>query len=120
MNFALLLMGAPFSLGLIVTLICLVSVIISMTLLFFVFKYMEHFFWTKKIKKEQAPKVSVSEKKSGAVTNDELAAIAIALYKYSEIMHQREETVLTINRVSRAYSPWSSKIYGLRQIPIKK
>jgi len=121
MNFALLSSGMWLSLGATFALICLIVVTIALTLLFFVFKYMGHYFSKEKEKAELTPKVVVSsEKKAGVVTNDELAAIAIALYKYSEIMHEREETVLTINRVSRAYSPWSSKIYGLRQFPIKK
>lgn len=45
------------------------------------------------------------------------AAIAAALYLYYNELHDQENTVLTINRVSRAYSPWSSKIYSLRQYP---
>ena len=31
--------------------------------------------------------------------------------------HDAESTVLTINKVKRAYSPWSSKIYSLREVP---
>ncbi len=54
------------------------------------------------------------------ITGEELAAIAIALYQYSEDLHDIENTVLTINRGAKAYSPWSSKIYGLRQSPNKK
>ena len=41
------------------------------------------------------------------------AAIATAIYLYSEELHDVENTVLTMNRVSRAYSPWSSKFLGL-------
>ena len=41
--------------------------------------------------------------------------MAIHLY-YAEI-HDKEDAVLTINKISRTYSPWSSKIYGLRQNP---
>ncbi|MDR0794719.1 MAG: hypothetical protein LBE79_01490 [Tannerella sp.] len=58
--------------------------------------------------------------KNRKITNDELAAIAIALYKYSESLYHNELTMLTINRVSKMYSPWSSKIFGLRQIPNRK
>ena len=29
-----------------------------------------------------------------------------------------ENTVLTIRKVKRSYSPWSSKLYGLRQTPV--
>ena len=34
--------------------------------------------------------------------------------------HDVEETILTISRVKRSYSPWSSKIYTLRENPHKK
>lgn len=45
------------------------------------------------------------------------AAIAAAIYLYRSELHDYEHTVLTINKVSRTYSPWSSKIYGLRNFP---
>lgn len=51
------------------------------------------------------------------VTGETNAAIAMALYLYSVELHDAENTVLTINKVSRTYSPWSSKIYGLRRLP---
>jgi len=54
------------------------------------------------------------------ISNDKLAAIAIALYMYSKSLYQNEIMMLTINRVSKMYSPWNSKIYGLRQIPNRK
>lgn len=50
-------------------------------------------------------------------SGDTNAAIAIALHLYMNEMHDHESTVLTINRVTKTYSPWSSKIYGLRQYP---
>lgn len=45
------------------------------------------------------------------------AAISIALHLYMNELHDRESAILTINKVARTYSPWSSKIYGLRQYP---
>jgi len=44
------------------------------------------------------------------------AAIALALHMYITELHDHEETVLTIKKVARTYSPWSSKIYGLRNL----
>ncbi|MCL2502045.1 MAG: hypothetical protein FWE99_02825 [Bacteroidales bacterium] len=41
------------------------------------------------------------------------AAIAAAIHLYGEELHDVENAVLTINKVSRTYSPWSSKIHGL-------
>lgn len=45
------------------------------------------------------------------------AAIGMALHLHFSEMHDRESAVLTINKVARIYSPWSSKIYGIRQFP---
>lgn len=45
------------------------------------------------------------------------AAIALALHKHFEEVHDFENTVITIQKVQRPYSPWSSKIYGLRHNP---
>lgn len=46
-------------------------------------------------------------------SGEEIAAIVMALHEHLNA-HDQESTVLTINKVKRAYSPWSSKIYGLR------
>lgn len=47
---------------------------------------------------------------------DHSAAIAMALYLYFEL-HDEESNVITIDRVSKIYSPWSSKIYSMRRTP---
>ena len=44
------------------------------------------------------------------------AAIAMAIYDATE-MHDDENTILTIKNTVRNYSPWSSKIYTLRELP---
>ena len=49
-------------------------------------------------------------------TGEEIAAIAMALHEHLNT-HDRENTVLTINKVKRAYSPWNSKIYNMREMP---
>lgn len=49
-------------------------------------------------------------------SGEEIAAISMALYEHLNA-HDAENTILTINKVKRAYSPWSSKIYGLRVVP---
>jgi Na+-transporting methylmalonyl-CoA/oxaloacetate decarboxylase gamma subunit len=41
------------------------------------------------------------------------AAITAAIHLFNEELNDEENTVLTINKVSRTYSPWSSKIHGL-------
>ena len=61
--------------------------------------------------KEEAKDIS---KQSGEV----YAAIAMAIYEATE-MHDEENTILTIRNTVRNYSPWSSKIYSLREVPKK-
>lgn len=51
-------------------------------------------------------------------SSEAIAAITMALYQHLNA-HDYEETILTINKVKRAYSPWSSKIYSLRELPKK-
>ncbi len=44
------------------------------------------------------------------------AAIAAAIHLYRSELHEFEDTIITMKKVSRTYSPWSSKIYGLRNL----
>jgi Na+-transporting methylmalonyl-CoA/oxaloacetate decarboxylase gamma subunit len=66
------------------------------------------------LKKEGKEKI---DKEDLSITGEVNAAIAMAVHLYYSEMHDKEDTVLTIDKVSRTYSPWSSKIYGLRQNP---
>lgn len=49
-------------------------------------------------------------------SGEEIAAIVMALHEHLNA-HDKESTILTINKVRKSYSPWSSKIYGLRELP---
>lgn len=44
------------------------------------------------------------------------AAIAMALYQYFNEFHDVESGVITIKRISRHYSPWSSKLYNMKNL----
>lgn len=65
-------------------------------------------------------KKEAKEKKLGEAPGEVFAAIAMAMHEMQSDVHDVEETVLTITRVKRSYSPWSSKIYTLRETPHKK
>ena len=62
-------------------------------------------------------KTEAKEKNLGSHSGEEAAAIAMALHEYLNDAHDVEDMILTINKVKRTYSPWSSKIYTLRQSP---
>lgn len=66
----------------------------------------------RKRKLEEIPK-----REEVSVTGEVNAAISAALFLYFSELHDEESGVITIKKISRRYSPWSSKIYGLRHIP---
>lgn len=107
----------PYGIGM--TMIAMFVVFSALAILFVIYKNIGKFF----IRKGNAvSKPAVSIKKSGENVAGEIsgevnAAIAMALYLYQSELHDEENTVLTIQKVSRNYSPWSSKIYTLRKSP---
>jgi Na+-transporting methylmalonyl-CoA/oxaloacetate decarboxylase gamma subunit len=70
----------------------------------------------KKLKQKSKNTVSDDE---FHISGDVSAAISMALYMFFNEMHDEESNVITIKRVRKVYSPWSSKIYGLRVWPRK-
>jgi len=62
----------------------------------------------------------VGAEQTKEMSGEEIAAISLALHLYETEQHDQESTILTINRVAKAYSPWSSKLYGLTQNPQKQ
>lgn len=50
------------------------------------------------------------------ISGETIAAISTAIYMYLEEQHDDESYELTIKRISRRYSPWSSKIYSMNNI----
>lgn len=68
----------------------------------------------KKTKKANADaSVEVHDKE---LTGEEIAAISMALHLFMTDVHDEESNVITIKRIERRYSPWSSKIYGLTNL----
>lgn len=51
------------------------------------------------------------------ISGGDTAAIAMAIHLFFEEQHDEESNVITIKRIKRRYSPWSSKIYGMRNFP---
>lgn len=48
-----------------------------------------------------------------------IAAIVMALETRVFQLHDEEDPVLTIRRISRPYSPWSSKLHGMTKPPFR-
>ncbi|MDE6443763.1 MAG: OadG family protein [Muribaculaceae bacterium] len=68
--------------------------------------------------KRQAAKAAFHEAEHHEVDSGEvIAAISMALAEHFQGGHDYEDTILTIRRMKRAYSPWNSKIYNIRHEP---
>ena len=51
---------------------------------------------------------------SASETSGEIyAAIAAAIYMYDEEMHDEENTIIAIQKVERAWTPWNAKFYNM-------
>ena len=117
------LMGEVDPIGIFLTLTAMSVTFLSLILLYFIFKNIGKFHIRKKSENavEAVKDVANKEKAdtSGQVSAETYAAISMAIHLFmiENEAHDFEETVLTINKVSRTYSPWSSKIYTLRETP---
>lgn len=97
-------------------------VFISLILLYVVFKNTGNYNMSLSRKKAERAAAGSKQKVSEEEISAELfAAISAALHTYFEDdeTHDIEHTILTIDKVTRNYSPWSSKIYTLRETPKK-
>jgi len=69
---------------------------------------------TVEAKSDKEPSVPAKETDMGEI----VAAISLALSLHMQDIHDYEKAVITMQKVMRPYSPWSSKIYGLRERPL--
>lgn len=110
------------SLGIAMTITAMIVVFLGLILLYVVFKQVGKFAIAASkrnaMKASDGQSTKISEN-AGQESGEIFAAIASALYEMSDDNHDIENTVITIRKVARTYSPWSSKIYGLREVPKK-
>ena len=87
------------------------------TLLAIIITKFQQFLHSKQRKKLKSEGHRAADVDDLSISGEVSAAISTALYLHYEEKHDLENTVLTIKRIQRTYSPWSSKLYGLREYP---
>jgi len=106
--------------GWILALTAMSVVFLALILLYFIFKAIGNAN-IKAGKKRSAAVAGTDVKASqyGEVPGEVYAAIATAMHLYNEDSgtHDEESFVVTLHHTDRTYSPWSSKIYTLRETP---
>ncbi len=103
----------------IIAMVIVVSALAILSILFLCFgKISEALISKKKLQTVKNSTTAPLEKHHAEVdSGDTIAAIGLALSEHFGDGHDMEDTILTIRRMKRAYSPWNSKIYTLRQMP---
>jgi len=91
---------------------CIVLMALSVMAYFMVRFHSIRDFLAAKRRRETMVTDSTTSSKT-VMTGEENAAIATALYLFFSELHDQERYVMTIKKVSRTYSPWSSKIYNI-------
>lgn len=103
--------------GVIISIVGIIIVFVALLILYKVFSWISILISMNiRLKLKRQGKLSGGESSSDSlmIPGDHSAAISMALYLYNEL-HDEESNILTIDRVSRIYSPWSSKYYNMRK-----
>ncbi|MBS0001394.1 MAG: OadG family protein [Cyclobacteriaceae bacterium] len=100
--------------GLIITVIGYLIVFIALVLLTLVFNLIPKILKmqiSRTPRKKGLPETLNTARKE--IPGEVNAAIGTALFMFFNEMHDAEDPVITIKRISKNYTPWSSKIYGV-------
>ncbi|NJM15055.1 MAG: OadG family protein [Bacteroidales bacterium] len=92
-----------------------VVVFAALVLLYYVFFYLAKL-QKLQLKRDMVKKgkISSTAEEVDFVPEEVNVAIALALHMHFNEAHDAESYISTIRKVSRTYSPWSSKIYNVR------
>lgn len=110
-----ILLASSIEFGLTVAIVGFFIVFFSLTVLVLIFsrlpKLINMQFNREKIRKRKNQEEVVTDK-DFVIEGNVTAAISLAMHMYFNELHDEESNVVTIKKVRKAYSPWSSKIYS--------
>lgn len=101
----------------IISMCIVIGVLAILSILFYLFGNISSWFLRRTKKQKHAEKQTSHEGDDVTVPAETYAAIAAALAQHFSADHDREDTILTIRKLRKAYSPWNSKIYNMRTSP---
>ena len=92
-------------------------VFIALIILYLVFRYLVPMIFKIKLYRRAAREGrALDDSEKTHMTGSVNAAIAMAIYLYFDEQHDVESNIITIRKVSRTYSPWSSKIHSMKNL----
>lgn len=102
----------------IIAMMIVLSALVILSVLFFCFGKISTAFQKSRKRKAHGVEAHNAEEHHDELDSGEtIAAIAMALAEHTGQGHDIQDTILTIRRMRKAYSPWNSKIYNLRLTP---
>jgi len=100
--------------SIVIAIVGYVVVFASLVILFWLFNLLPGLIRLRIKRKKGRGGESETESSAEEISGETTAAISMALHLWLSELHDEESGVLTIKKVSKAYSPWSSKIYAVR------
>lgn len=100
----------------IIAMCIVISALAILSILFLCFGKISEALLSRNKRQTASTSTAMSEATHEADSGEAIAAIAMALAEHFGTGHDMEETILTIKRLKKSYSPWNSKIYNLRNM----
>lgn len=102
----------------IIAMVIVISALVILSLLFQLFgKISSSLQKARKIKAHGVSEAEMEDHHEELDSGEVIAAISMALAEHMGQGHDIEDTILTIRKLRKAYSPWNSKIYNMRMMP---
>ena len=118
MNLLFTLLASSIEFGYTVTIVGFSIVFFALTLLVVVFLRLPKIVninLKRMFRKKSQEKIDEKIEHDYIVEGNVTAAISLALHLFFDEMHDEESNIVTIKKIKKAYSPWSSKIYSVTQ-----
>jgi glutaconyl-CoA/methylmalonyl-CoA decarboxylase subunit delta len=114
MALAIIILSSLTTESIVIAVVGYLVVFTSLVLLFWLFNTLPKLIYFRSVRKQKEQGEDSSETLKLGIEGETTAAISMALHLYLSEIHDEESGILTIKKVSKAYSPWSSKIYAVR------
>lgn len=108
----------PYGIGLALIAMSIVFSVLAIVYLFFKNISKIYFAIQNRTEKKQEAGKEIKITPQG-IESEVSAAIGMALHLYSQRQHDMESLTITIQKVSKLYSPWNSKLYMINRPPVR-
>ena len=108
----------PYGIGMTIIAMSIVFTVLAIVYLFFKGISKLYFAIQNRSVKKQDLRMAAKIEPQG-IESEVSAAIGMALHLYSQRQHDMESLTITIQKVSKLYSPWNSKLYMINQPPVR-